>query len=222
MNAMTPLILQQVCLIGAGNPHNRRIAEAITAMDNCVNLPRYVFSDTMDQNPDAKHFVGRLRSWDYLESFARQNILFANTVSGSTKGRREVYQRVLDAGGRFMDFVHPEAPLPSKMGEGCYLQGDICIQADVEIGDNSTIHDGAVVSHSVRIGSHCFIGAATLLGRVVVADGAFIGAGSTILPDVRVGSWAIVGAGAVVLKDVPPGATVVGNPARIIKVEPIA
>jgi acetyltransferase EpsM len=38
-----------------------------------------------------------------------------------------------------------------------------------------------------------------------------------LLPNISVGKWATVGAGAVVIKDVPAGATVVGNPAKIIK-----
>ncbi|WP_424814457.1 sugar O-acetyltransferase [Roseococcus sp. YIM B11640] len=44
----------------------------------------------------------------------------------------------------------------------------------------------------------------------------WIGGGALILPGVTVGQGAIVGAGAVVTRDVPPGATVVGNPARLL------
>jgi hypothetical protein len=59
----------------------------------------------------------------------------------------------------------------------------------------------------------------------VVEDGAWIGAGALVRngrPDrpLVVGAGATVGMGAVVMRDVPPGATVLGNPARIVRRAP--
>ena len=54
------------------------------------------------------------------------------------------------------------------------------------------------------------------LQRTVVRRGASVGTGATILGGVEIGERATVGAGAVVTRDVPAGATVAGNPARIL------
>ena len=51
-----------------------------------------------------------------------------------------------------------------------------------------------------------------------VKDNAFIGSGSKILGNIIIGKNVKVGANAVVLKDVPDGATVVGIPAKIVKI----
>lgn len=51
---------------------------------------------------------------------------------------------------------------------------------------------------------------------ITIGDDVWIGGGAIILPGVSVGNGAIVGAGAVVTRDVPAGATVAGNPARIV------
>jgi len=50
----------------------------------------------------------------------------------------------------------------------------------------------------------------------LVKEGASIGSGATILGGVTIGENALVGAGSVVTRDVPAGATVAGNPAKIM------
>jgi acetyltransferase-like isoleucine patch superfamily enzyme len=60
---------------------------------------------------------------------------------------------------------------------------------------------------------------ATLCGLVSVGDGAMIATGATVLPRIKIGQGATVGGGAVVVKDVPDYAVVVGNPARVIRIE---
>jgi maltose O-acetyltransferase len=55
------------------------------------------------------------------------------------------------------------------------------------------------------------------LGRPVrIESSVWIGGGAILLPGIVIGDEAIIGAGSVVTRDVPPGATVAGNPARVI------
>ena len=53
--------------------------------------------------------------------------------------------------------------------------------------------------------------------RVLICEGAFIGAHSIILKGVRVGKYSVIGAGSVVTKDVPDGEIWAGNPAVFIR-----
>ena len=119
----------------------------------------------------------------------------------------------------------------AKIGQGCNICSHCLIEDDVVIGDRVTVKSGVQLWNGLRVGDDVFIGPNVTftndkhpksgnvnfkLFATRIDKGASIGGGATLLPGVRIGAGATVGAGAVVTKDVPPGATVVGNPAKVI------
>jgi sugar O-acyltransferase (sialic acid O-acetyltransferase NeuD family) len=211
----------RVIFLGAASPHHKRLADVI----NHARGVGYCFDEWCgwldDTKPAGGEFCGLpiMGGMSEIPRLVAEGYRFVNTISGSTVGRYETSRRVIDAGGKFVDFIHPTAE-PFKHGISTYVQEEVGIQADVEVGDNCAIHARAFISHEVRIGHSCFVGAGVLAGRVQFNDGAYLGIGAVVLPDVRVGRWATIGAGAIVLRDVPDYAVMVGNPARQIKENP--
>ncbi len=132
---------------------------------------------------------------------------------------------------------------------GCEIGDDVKIGAFVEIqkgvrvGNRCKISSHSFLCEGVTIEEEVFIGhgvtfindryprAANADGSpqtdadwkciaTTVKRGAAIGSGATILCGVVIGERATVGAGSVVTKDVPAGATVAGNPARLLRPAP--
>jgi acetyltransferase-like isoleucine patch superfamily enzyme len=52
---------------------------------------------------------------------------------------------------------------------------------------------------------------------VVIHEGAWLASGVLVLGPCEIGAHAVVGAGSLVLGDVPPYATVVGRPAKLVR-----
>ncbi len=82
--------------------------------------------------------------------------------------------------------------------------------------------DGVVINGSVRGGRNVRIEHQVTIGAErrqspVLGDDVFLGAGAKVLGPVVVGDGARVGANAVVVADVPPHSTVVGIPARVVR-----
>ncbi len=106
-----------------------------------------------------------------------------------------------------------------RLGDGVFLNYN-CILLDVlpiTIGDRTQIGPAVQIytaDHPRDVAQR----AAGLEGGKPVTIGAdvWIGGGAILLPGVRVGDGAIVGAGSIVTRNIPAGATVAGNPARLL------
>lgn len=82
------------------------------------------------------------------------------------------------------------------------------INCDAVIGKN------LVIRHCVTIGNKGIGGGSPILG-----DDIDIGCNASIIGDITIGDNVTIGAGAVVVKDVPPNCVIVGNPARILRIQ---
>ena len=139
---------------------------------------------------------------------------------GNNAVREQIANRISSL-CHFETMIHRTAYISrfAAIGEGTVVMPKVCINAEVQIGKHCIINTGSIIEHECIIGDYVHISPnASLAGNIVVGKGAHIGIGAQILQGITIGENAIVGAGAIVLKDVPENATVVGNPAKIIKI----
>ena len=103
--------------------------------------------------------------------------------------------------------IHPGA----KIGRRFFIDHGM----GVVIGETAEIGDDVMMYHQVTLG-----GTGKECGKrhPTVKNGVTIAAGAKILGAITIGENAKIGANSVVLKNVPANATVVGIPARIVRV----
>jgi sugar O-acyltransferase (sialic acid O-acetyltransferase NeuD family) len=208
----------RVVFLGAANPETGRMIRAVQRVQ-----PNFEVHGFIDNDPKKKgtSFLGFpvFGGFEELEKLVEDDLHFVNLITGTTKIRYETSREMARKGCRFTNFIHPSVDLTmTEIGNGNYIQDGVIIQASARIGNNSSIHIAAIVAHEADIGDSVFIAhACSVSGAVTIGDGVFMGTNATILPRVRIGKWATIGAGAVVTRDVPDYATVVGNPAKVIK-----
>lgn len=118
------------------------------------------------------------------------------------------------------------------LGKNVYVDKSVVIGKNCKVQNNSSLYHGVTLEDGVFIGPHCVLtndknpraitrsgtpkmDADWTEGKILIKEGASLGARVVVLPDVKIGRFALIGAGSVVTRDVPDFALVYGNPARL-------
>ncbi len=124
------------------------------------------------------------------------------------------------------------------IGDNCILAKNVYIDKDVKIGKNCKIQNNCSIYHGITIENGVFIGPHCVLtndkfprainsdgslksdadweeSKILIREGASLGARVVVLPGITIGGYAMVGAGSVVTKDIPDFGLAYGNPAVV-------
>ena len=129
----------------------------------------------------------------------------------------ELLDRIISQTIRFFTGIeiHPGA----KIGKNLFIDHGM----GVVIGETSEIGDNVTIYHAVTLG-----GSSPSIDserqrhekrHPTIGDDVVIGSGAQIIGPIKVGNNARIAANAVVVKDVPENATMVGIPAKAVKLE---
>lgn len=133
--------------------------------------------------------------------------------------RRSLALQLLQAQASLPPLAHPAATISTTatLGAGTVVSAGVIVQSDARIGRFCLLNTAASIDHDNSVDDFVSIAPGVrTAGYVTIEDGAFVGLGAVIINGVTVGAGATIGAGAVVTRNVPAGATVVGNPARVL------
>jgi sugar O-acyltransferase (sialic acid O-acetyltransferase NeuD family) len=208
----------KMILIGAKNPETIRVINAVKRSTPNIEILGFLDNDI---DKKGKYFYGMpiLGGFELLDDYVGKDIYFLNLITGSTTIRYETSKALADKGLKFENLIHPSVDLTmTKIGVGNYIQENVIIQGECQIGNNSAINAGSIIAHETIIGNSVFVApGVTICGIVKVGDGTLIGANATVLPRRTIGKWCTIGSGAVITKDISDYAVVIGNPGRIIR-----
>lgn len=168
-----------------------------------------------DDNPDIKSLLGYPVFDELPEEFdPEEDELFISI--GNNKTRMQLSNLI----NNYATVIHPQANVSQRASiwEGTAIMAGATINSDVQIGKHVIVNTNASIDHDCILGNFVHVSPnVALAGNVLVGEGTHIGIGACVIQGIKIGKWCTIGAGAVIIKDVPNGATVVGNPGRLIK-----
>ncbi len=146
---------------------------------------------------------------------------YAVLAIGSPNAKKVVSEKLKNLGFEFPNLVHSSAVSAtnlSESSEGVIISPNCVIGSNVDFANHIYLNFMVGVGHDARFQSYIQVNPGVQIGGAVsVEEGVLIGSGSTIRQGLKISKSSTVGSGSVVLSRVREGITVLGNPAKRLK-----
>ena len=156
----------------------------------------------------------------YIEKLGSNCAIFVALQQSHTR-QRYIQELVTSNPHCFLNLIHPSAEIAStaRIGIGNFLDSGSQLGPNVQLGSHCLLHKQVVVDAGAVVHDLVQIGTGSIIGEeVTLEEGVFVGAGVTIIPGLHIGAGAQIGAGSVVLESIKPRERVLGNPAKLFKI----
>ncbi len=151
-----------------------------------------------------------------LDEVAHDGVLIG---IGDNQRRKALYAAMVVRGEELPAAIHPSCVVNfgAGVGPGSVLAPFSLVGTAVQLGANTALNGMVLLGHHTVVGDHALFGPmANIGGEVEIGEGALVGQGAIVMSRRSVSAWATVGAASLVTRSVEAGATVLGQPARVV------
>lgn len=213
--------MKEIVILGAGD-----FGKEVTWLIEDINKvkPTYIILGYLD---DDKKKIGQLLNGykcigpiNYLTDLNKNH--HACAIIATQNGN--IRKKFVDMFPGFDDWetlIHPSVNLSDTavLGRGCVICANNNISVNTRIGDQVIMNLSVTIGHDCEIGNYVSVMSGCVIsGHVTIQDGAYFGSNSTVVPGMKVGYRAKVGAGSVVIRNVKDDTTVMGVPAKVLRI----
>lgn len=207
--------MKDIIIVGAGGMGRKLFIclKRINEIKRRWNIKGYIDDNlnALDNIRTDLKLIGTISEWHPSE-----NEVFAMGISDQ-KIKYKVANSLKSRGAKFETIISPDVILGEyvDIGEGSVIITPYNVESGVRIGKFVTLL-GSTIALDGEIGDYTTTAGFANLTTANIGKGAYIASHAVLLPKVMVGEGAYVGAGSIVTKNIEPFRQVFGNPARVI------
>jgi sugar O-acyltransferase (sialic acid O-acetyltransferase NeuD family) len=129
--------------------------------------------------------------------------------------RRARYEAIKGMGYQFINYISSRAMVAAnvQIGENVLIYEGAIVQPFVKIGNNNIIRSGVNLGHHVRVKDHCFIAAEVTVGsRTCIGSQTYIGLNTTVLNSITIADGSFIASSTLINRDTQPFTKNLGIP----------